>query len=68
MDAETKRDIEDIKLSLKTLEQEEARLLKELESIKTRKYQANERLKVLCNDTKYQEDMLAMVYAQRHKS
>lgn len=67
MDAETKRDIEDIKLILKNLEQEEARLLEELEDIKKQKYQATERLKALSDDSKYQQEMLEMVYAQRHK-
>ena len=67
MDSETRRDIEDIKLTLRTLEQEEALLLADLERVRARKLDAQERLKALSDDTKYQEDMLAMVYAQRHK-
>lgn len=67
MDPETKRDIEDIKLTLRTLEQEEADLLRDLERVRARKQEASERLKLLSNDEKYQQDMLAMVYEQRHK-
>ena len=67
MDSETRRDIEDVKLTLRTLEQEEALLLADLERVRARKLDAQERLKALSDDTKYQEDMLAMVYAQRHK-
>ena len=68
MDAATKRDIEDIKITLRGLEQEEERLVKELESVRRRKKDAHERLVKLSDDTKYQEEMLTMVYEQRHKA
>ncbi|GEM_PF-846490 len=66
IDADTKRDIEDLKRQLKTLEDEEAQLLRELETCRARKTEIKDKLKVLSNDDKYQEDMLAMVYQQRH--
>ena len=67
MDAETKRDIEDIKITIKNLENEEAELLKDLERVRKYKADAMDRLKALSNDEKYQADMLAMVYEQRQK-
>lgn len=66
LDAETKRDIEDLKRQLKTYEDEEAQLLKELEVCRARKTEVKDKLKVLSNDDKYQQDMLNMVYQQRH--
>ncbi len=66
LDAETKRDIEDLKRELKKFEDEEADLLKELETLRARKNEVMEKLKVLGNDDKYQQDMLTMVYQQRH--
>ncbi|MBE5910499.1 hypothetical protein [Pseudobutyrivibrio sp.] len=66
IDADTKRDIEDLKRQLKTFEDEEAQLLKELETCRARKTEIKDKLKVLSNDDKYQQDMLAMVYQQRH--
>lgn len=68
MDAETKREIEDIKLTIKSLETEEAQLIKDLERVRKYKKDALERLKMLSDDEHYQADMLAMVYEQRHKS
>jgi len=65
LDAETKRDIEDLKRQLKTYEDEEAQLLKELETCRARKAEVKDKLKVLSNDDKYQQDMLNMVYQQR---
>jgi predicted nuclease with TOPRIM domain len=65
LDAETKRDIEDLKRQLKTYEDEEATLLKELETLRARKTEIKDKLKVLSNDDKYQQDMLTMVYQQR---
>lgn len=66
IDAETKRDIEDLKRQLKIYEDEEAQLLKELEVCRARKTEVKDKLKVLSNDDKYQQDMLNMVYQQRH--
>ncbi len=65
LDAETKRDIEDLKRELKSYEDEEANLLKELETLRARKNVVKDKLKVLSNDDKYQQDMLSMVYQQR---
>lgn len=65
LDAETKRDIEDLKRELKAFEDEEANLLKELETLRARKNVVKDKLKVLSNDDKYQQDMLNMVYQQR---
>ncbi len=65
LDAETKRDIEDLKRQLKTYEDEEAQLIKELETCRARKAEVKDKLKVLSNDDKYQQDMLNMVYQQR---
>lgn len=65
LDAETKRDIEDLKRELKSFEDEEANLLKELETLRARKNVVKDKLKVLSNDDKYQQDMLSMVYQQR---
>ena len=67
MDADTKRDIEDIKMTIHNLENEEAQLIKDLERVRKYKKDAIERLKALSDDEKYQADMLAMVYEQRHK-
>lgn len=66
LDADTRRDIEDLKRQLKIYEDEEAQLLKELEVCRARKTEVKDKLKVLSNDDKYQQDMLAMVYQQRH--
>jgi predicted nuclease with TOPRIM domain len=66
LDADTRRDIEDLKRQLKTYEDEEAQLLKELEVCRARKTEVKDKLKVLSDDDKYQQDMLAMVYQQRH--
>ena len=65
LDAETKRDIEDLKRELKSYEDEEANLLKELETLRARKNVVKDKVKVLSNDDKYQQDMLNMVYQQR---
>lgn len=65
LDAETKRDIEDLKRELKRYEDEEAKLMKELEVLRARKTEVKDKLKVLSNDDKYQQDMLNMVYQQR---
>lgn len=66
LDADTKRDIEELKRQLKKFEDEEAGLLKELEALRARKTEVKNKLKVLSNDDKYQQDMLTMVYQQRH--
>lgn len=66
LDADTKRDIEDLKIQLKKYEDEEAQLMKELETLRARKNEVKDKLKVLSNDDKYQQDMLTMVYQQRH--
>lgn len=66
LDADTKRDIEDLKIQLKRYEDEEAQLMKELETLRARKNEVKDKLKVLSNDDKYQQDMLTMVYQQRH--
>ena len=65
LDAETKRDIEDLKRELKRYEDEEAQLMKELEVLRARKTEVKDKLKALSNDDKYQQDMLNMVYQQR---
>ena len=66
LDADTRRDIEDLKRQLKVYEDEELQLLKELETCRARKLEVSSKLKTLSNDNKYQEDMLAKVYQQRH--
>ncbi len=66
LDADTKRDIEELKRQLKALEDQEDSLNKELETLRARKTEVKEKLKVLSNDDKYQQDMLTMVYQQRH--
>ncbi len=66
LDADTRRDIEDLKRQLKVFEDEELQLLKELETCRARKLEITTKLKTLSNDNKYQEDMLAKVYQQRH--
>ena len=66
LDADTRRDIEDLKRQLKIYEDEELQLLKELETCRARKLEITTKLKTLSNDNKYQEDMLAKVYQQRH--
>ncbi len=66
IDAVTRRDIEDLKRQLKMYEDDEAQLLRELEVCRARKKEVNDKLKSLSNDDKYQEDMLAKVYQQRH--
>ena len=68
MDQETKRDIEDLKVSLRSLESEEANLLRELEQVRTRKLEVKDKLNKLSDDDKYQQDMLSMVYEQRKKA
>jgi prefoldin subunit 5 len=66
LDADTRRDIEELKRQLKYYEDQEEGLLKELETIRARKTDVKEKLKVLSDDDKYQQDMLTMVYQQRH--
>ena len=66
LDADTRRDIEELKRQLKYYEDQEESLLKELETIRARKTDVKDKLKVLSDDDKYQSDMLAMVYQQRH--
>ena len=66
LDADTRRDIESLKRELKIFEDEEAQLLKELEVCRARKADIKDKLKKLSDDDKYQSDMLAMVYQQRH--
>lgn len=66
IDAETKRDIEELKRQLKKFESEEERLHKELEELRSQKNEVKEKLKALSNDEQYQQDMLTMVYKQRH--
>lgn len=66
LDADTRRDIEELKRQLKYYEDQEESLLKELDTIRARKTDVKDKLKVLSNDDKYQSDMLAMVYQQRH--
>ena len=66
LDADTRRDIEDLKRQLKYYEDQEESLLKELETIRARKTEVKGKLKVLSDDDKYQQDMLTMVYQQRH--
>ncbi len=66
LDADTKRDIEELKIQLKKFEDEEAQLMRELETLRARKTEVKDKLKVLSNDDKYQQDMLTMVYQQRH--
>ena len=66
LDADTRRDIEDLKRQLKVYEDEELQLLKDLETCRARKLEITTKLKTLSNDNKYQEDMLAKVYQQRH--
>ena len=66
LDADTKRDIEELKRDLKFFEDEEAQLLKELEVCRARKAEVKDKLKKLSDDDKYQQDMLEMVYKQRH--
>ena len=66
LDADTRRDIEGLKRDLKFLEDEEAQLLKELETCRARKAEVKDKLRKLSDDDKYQQDMLAMVYKQRH--
>ena len=66
LDADTRRDIEDLKRQLKVYEDEELQLLKELETCRARKLEISSKLKSLSDDNKYQEDMLAKVYQQRH--
>ena len=66
IDADAKRDIEALKRELKIYEDDEAQLLKELETCRARIVAIKDKLKVLSDDDKYQQDMLAMVYQQRH--
>ena len=66
IDADTKRDIEDLKRQLKRYEDDEAHLLRELETLRARKNEVKDKLKKLSNDEGYQQDMLTMVYQQRH--
>ncbi|MDC7279311.1 MULTISPECIES: hypothetical protein [Pseudobutyrivibrio] len=66
LDADTRRDIEELKRQLKYYEDQEESLLKELDTIRARKTDVKDKLKVLSDDDKYQSDMLAMVYQQRH--
>ena len=66
LDADTRRDIEELKRQLKYFEDQETSLLNELETVRARKMEVKDKLKVLSDDEKYQQDMLAMVYQQRH--
>ena len=66
LDADTRRDIEDLKRQLKVYEDEELQLLKDLETCRARTLEINSKLKSLSDDNKYQQDMLAKVYQQRH--
>lgn len=66
LDADTRRDIEELKRQLKYYEDQEESLLKELDTIRARKTDVKDKLKVLSDDDKYQQDMLTMVYQQRH--
>lgn len=66
LDADTKRDIEELKRQLSELEKQEEDLMKELDTLRARKTEVKEKLKVLSNDDKYQQEMLTMVYQQRH--
>lgn len=66
LDADTKRDIEELKRQLSVLESQEEDLMKELEILRARKTEVREKLRDLSNDDKYQQEMLTMVYQQRH--
>ena len=66
LDADTKRDIEELKRQLSVLESQEEDLLKELEMLRARKTEVKEKLMDLSNDDKYQQEMLTMVYQQRY--
>ena len=66
LDADTKRDIEELKRQLSELENQEENLMKELDTLRARKTEVREKLKVLSNDDRYQQEMLTMVYQQRH--
>ena len=66
LDADTKRDIEELKRQLSVLESQEEDLMKELEILRARKTEVKEKLRDLSNDDKYQQEMLTMVYQQRH--
>ncbi|MBP5324217.1 MAG: hypothetical protein J6Y86_01815 [Pseudobutyrivibrio sp.] len=66
LDADTRRDIEELKRQLSSYENDEAQLLKELEVCRARKAEVKDKLKKLSDDDKYQQDMLEMVYKQRH--
>lgn len=66
LDADIKRDIEELKRQLSDFEAKEEALLRELETLRGRKTEVKEKLKVLSNDDRYQQDMLTMVYQQRH--
>jgi len=66
LDADARRDIEDLKREIKFYENEEESLMRELETLRLRKSAAREKLKKLSDDSKYQQDMLEMVYKQRH--
>ncbi len=66
LDADTKRDIEELKRQLSELENQEEDLMKELDTLRARKTEVREKLKVLSNDDRYQQEMLTMVYQQRH--
>ena len=66
LDTDTRRDIEELKRELASFENEEAQLLKELEVCRARKTEVKDKLKKLSDDDKYQQDMLEMVYKQRH--
>ena len=66
LDADTKRDIEELKRQLSVLESQEEDLMKELEILRARKTEVKEKLRDLSNDDKYQQEMLTMVYQQRY--
>ena len=47
IDADTRRDIEGLKIQLKSFEDEEARILKDLETLRAKKNEVKEKLKEL---------------------
>ena len=68
MDSDTRRDIEDLKSQLKNLQAEEDNMMLELEKLRVRKIEIQDRIKELSNDDKYQQNMLEMVYQQRQQN
>ena len=66
MSANNKDAMDELKFQLHRLEEEEERARKELQHIIDRKESILDELGKF-SDTKYEEDMLAMVYEQRKK-